>query len=833
MNVSWPRQGAIPGWPELTPRFLSALATMLVMAVVSAAHAWSQPSAVVPRDEATLERRAEAELVRGRYAEAEALFEQAAADDPAGDGALGLARLLQRLGRAHEAQPILEGIVERHAQSSDAAALTRAGQASQALGRYRAANTLLRRAEALAPGSVPTNIAWGELFLEKYNRPDAIRSFRAALEKSPESAAAHLGLARALADENPPAAVESARRALELDPSRTAAYVLLAGLALDEGRPSETAALVERALDINPVDFEALSLRAALAYAADDRQAFERDVARVLAINSAYGDIYRVTGERLARQYRFEEAVPLVEKALEVDPRNNRARSDLGLLLLRTGDETQARTLLAEAFKNDPYDVVTYNLLSLLDTLDGFDTIERSGLVVKLPNDEAPVMGELVPALAARALATLEARYAFSPRGPILVEMFSRHDDFAVRTLGLPGMIGALGACFGRVVTLDSPKARAPGTFNWEATLWHELAHVITLQMSNQRVPRWLSEGVSVYEERLASPGWGRESELEFLRAYAGGRLLDVRRLNTGFTNPRTITLAYHQASVVVESIVDAHGEAGLRRLIAAYASGADDDRAMQQAFGQGLEPMAQHYDEYLARRYGDVRRALSLDAAVGDALAGADLEELRRLAAEHVGSYDVHMALARGLIDADRAAEADEVLRRAASLLPTAIGPESPRALLAGQAERLGDHASAMAWLEAMLADDHTGLETARTLARLAEQAADTTRQMTAHERIVQVSPFESASHAALGRLLRAQGRIDPAIGRFRLALAAGPIDPSSVRTDLAEALVAVGRSAEAKEQVLFALEATPRYERAQELLLQLVDGPPVRPNR
>ena len=71
-------------------------------------------------------------------------------------------------------------------------------------------------------------------------------------------------------------------------------------------------------------------------------------------------------------------------------------------------------------------------------------------------------------------------------------------------------MIGALGACFGRVVTMDSPKARPPGEFQWEATLWHELAHVVTLQMSNQRVPRWLTEGISVYEENAGAPGVGR-----------------------------------------------------------------------------------------------------------------------------------------------------------------------------------------------------------------------------------------------------------------------------------------------------------------------------------
>ena len=47
----------------------------------------------------------------------------------------------------------------------------------------------------------------------------------------------------------------------------------------------------------------------------------------------------------------------------------------------------------------------------------------------------------------------------------------------------------ALGACFGRVVTLDSPRARPPGDFSWGETLWHEMAHVITLQLSRQRVP--------------------------------------------------------------------------------------------------------------------------------------------------------------------------------------------------------------------------------------------------------------------------------------------------------------------------------------------------------
>ena len=145
--------------------------------------------------------------------------------------------------------------------------------------------------------------------------------------------------------------------------------------------------------------------------------------------------------------------------------------------------------------------------------------------------------------------------YQFTPKGPILIEIFPVHDDFAVRNLGLPGLVGALGACFGRVVSLDSPRAKAPGAFSWQATLWHELAHVYTLQMSNQRIPRWLTEGVSVHEETRERPEWGGEMEVPFAIAMERGQVLKLKDLNSGFTKPDTIALAYYQASLLVGHI--------------------------------------------------------------------------------------------------------------------------------------------------------------------------------------------------------------------------------------------------------------------------------------
>ena len=198
-----------------------------------------------------------------------------------------------------------------------------------------------------------------------------------------------------------------------------------------------------------------------------------------------------------------------------------------------------------------------------MDSLDKFAVFEDKDFVVKMHKDEAPVMQEYVLSLAHRAIDTLSKRYQFTPKGPILIEIFPKHDDFAVRNVGLPGMIGALGACFGRVVTMDSPRAPGRGGSQWEATLWHELAHVITLQMTNKRLPRWVSEGISSYEEALARREWGRGQDMQFASMLNAGQAIKLKDLNAAFQNPRLISIAYFQASVVIEYLVKTYGDEG------------------------------------------------------------------------------------------------------------------------------------------------------------------------------------------------------------------------------------------------------------------------------
>ncbi len=439
------------------------------------------------------------------------------------------------------------------------------------------------------PPTIPSSTRqWGDLFLEKYDRQNAAKSYQIALKTDAAFGPALLGMARALADENPPQAARLAEQVLKINPREIGAHLLVAEMAADQDKKKEAREAIEKALELNPKSLEALSMQAGLDYVEGKNQEYQEAVAAALKINPTYGEVYRVIGSVTARAYRFDEAAEIVRKGIALDRDNVRAYADLGAHLMRTGDETNARRMLETAFKNDPFDVVTKNLLDLLDTLEPFATIREGDMVLRLHPDEAPVMREYAPALAKEALAALVKTWEFTPRGPILIEMFPRHDDFAVRTLGLPGMLGALGACFGRVVTLDSPKARDPGTFNWGVTLWHEMAHVITLQLSNQRLPRWLSEGISTFEEKRARPEWGREMDIPFARAIDRGKVLKLRDLNSGFMNPETISLAYYQASLVVEHIVDVYGQRKLRAFVQSYADGIDTEAAITAGLRRG-----------------------------------------------------------------------------------------------------------------------------------------------------------------------------------------------------------------------------------------------------
>jgi Flp pilus assembly protein TadD len=766
---------------------------------------------------------------RGQQDAALKMLESAVAAQPAGEAALELGFLLQKYyGKTEAATEHFNRVLNRAGQAQDPESLFRAARAAAALGRVQDANTLFRAAARSSDPAIET--AWGELFYETFNPPEALRSFQSVLKQDEEWAPAHLGAARTLANENPPAAAAAAEQALKIDPHYSDAELFLAELDLDNTRYGDARERIDRVLARNATHLDARSLLAAVAYVRDDKAAFDAEAKRVLAINPTFGEFYRAAGSLAARNYRFDEAVALTRQAVDLDPTNIRAASDLGLHLMRTGDEAEARRVLDRTFKAFPFDQVTFNLLALLDKLEKFEVVQEGDLIFKFHPDEAKILREYAIPLTKDAMKRLSELYQFTPKGPILIEIFPVHDDFAVRNLGLPGLVGALGACFGRVVSLDSPRAKAPGSFSWQATLWHELAHVYTLQMSNQRIPRWLTEGVSVHEETRERPEWGGEMEMPFAIALERGQVLKLKDLNSGFTKPDTIALSYYQASLLVGHIIATHGEPALRKLIQSYADGTEGEAAITKSLGVNFDQLQGTFDKMLEQRFAPLRAALrdqskpQVDLGLPQGSAG-DIAALKTLASQNPGSFRAQLLLGAALAkQGDKAAF--EPLEKAAALAPRAMGDGSPHMLMGRLAEQLKDPARALTEYRAQLVYDGTAIEAARRLTELAAKANDEKTLAMAHARLVELDPFDVAGHTGLGRAAVRAKDATVAVREFKVALAVGPPDRASAHCDLAEGYLLAGKPADAKKEALAALEIAPTFERAQEILLKAIEG-------
>ena len=344
-------------------------------------------------------------------------------------------------------------------------------------------------------------------------------------------------------------------RSIAINPNYVDALVFKAGQELEAGRLDEAVLSLDKAQKISPRSPDVHSVRAALLYLQDSDPTPE--INATPEVSPRFGKLYETLARYATNTRRTEQAAQFARKAIELSPRLWSAHLSLGMSLLRMGQMTEGRTEVEKAFKGDPFNLWAKNTLDLLDTMADFRETKRGNFIIKTGAQETDVLSTYAGDLLDEASTKLIAKYRFTPKGPITIEIFPNHEDFAVRTLGIPGL-GALGVCFGQVVSQDSPSARETGEFNWGSTLWHEYTHVITLQMTDYRIPRWFSEGLSVYEERRARPGWGDDWNPLFVRAFLAGRWFKMEDLDSGFQRPRSpedVPIAYFRLHRFVNSL--------------------------------------------------------------------------------------------------------------------------------------------------------------------------------------------------------------------------------------------------------------------------------------
>ena len=684
------------------------------------------------------------------------------------------------------------------------------------------------RALQLDAANIDARIALGELFLEKYNAAEAQRTLGDVRQINPSHPMGLVASAARLVFDGQPGADSLLLAAVSISPEFVPARVMMARGMLDVERYADAIREAERALRTNPASAEALGVLAAAHFVSGNEKGYEDARARAMAINPRDAAFYVTLAEMTSRVRRYATAADFARQAIAADSTRWKAHSTLGMNLLRLGKIVEGRQRLDVAFKGDPYDVWVKNTLDLLDTFKNYDTTSSAHVHYMIEKTEAPLLGVYLKDLSERAYAKLQQRYGYTPPPPIRIEVYRSHADFSVRTVGLAGL-GALGVSFGTTLAFDSPAAKDAGPFNWGSTVWHELAHTFTLGSTDHRVPRWFSEGLSVWEEHQAKPGWGAGVSPVFLEAYRAGKLVPVSRMNDGFlrpTYPEQIGYSYYQASLVMDLIVKDWGEKALAALLAEFKAGRTTDEAFMKVTNLAMPTLDRRFDAYFKERFAGPLAAL---AAQGPEYpSGMTAAELLGRANEMKGSYRAQLLAAQALVRSGQREEAIIVLERAHGLFPEYGGDDSPAAGLAALYLAAGDSTKAARMLKVLVLSDESNYEANVQLAALAIAARDTTTAIESLERAIYINPFPPAIHVSLAALAIATKDYVLGVRESEALVALDPVDRAEALYRLALAYKEAGDPAKAKRSVLRALEDAPNFEKAQELLLAIVDGRP-----
>ncbi len=734
--------------------------------------------------------------------------------------------ILKLTGKEEPAQEIFQTFVKYYEDEDvdTAEALTLVARALTHLERYKDANDIYLEAIAADEECIDAQLGGGELYTAKYNYKDSADFLNDALKINQNSARAHLAVASNKRIEGGDAMNAALTQALKINPNYVEAKTFAATIDLEAERHQSAAKLIDEALKINPNSLEAHTLRAAMFWLQDKKSEYENEVKATLAINPRYGSLHETLAHFATQTRRYSESVAFLNEAVRLSPNLWSSHLALGMGLLRLGRMEEGRATVEKAFEGDPFNVWAKNTLDLLDAMKEYRETKNGDFIIKADAKENDVLVGYAADLLNEAKTRLSAKYKFTPRAPISVEIFPNHEDFAVRALGLPGL-GALGVCFGQVIAQDSPSARDKGDFNWGSTLWHEYAHVITLQITDHLIPRWFSEGLSVFEEHNARPGWGDDWNIENIRAFSENRWFTIANLDNGFIRPKRaedIGLAYFQASQICHFIEDRYGFNAILEMLRGYKEKKKTPEILAQTLKLSEPDFDREFNTYVRGKIDKYIKALEPGWKTRG-YSQTPKEEILVKAASSPDDFALNLRAGALYFADNNHDKAVAHLKRSIELFPFQSDRGAAYELLAQIYEKRGDKTALAETLESLIKVDETDYDALKKLAQLKHEAGDRARALELMKMSFYVNPFEHAAHTLAGDLLLDRNEAEPAIREFQIVLAAAPPNVAEAQYNLARAFHAAGKSKDARRALLRSLEAAPSFDKAQELLLKL----------
>ena len=679
---------------------------------------------------------------------------------------------------------------------------------------------LFDNAEKDDPTHRAVPLAKGALALSKSDYTLASRVYQLALKKHPKDADIHYGVAKAFEGTDRKVMQQHLAAALAANPNHIPSHLLLADNLIDREAYKEAEKLLADVLKVNPEQPEAWAYRAVLAHLRSDKAGEKTARERALKHWPRIPRVPHLIGRKLSQKYRFAEGSAYQRQALVFDAKHIPARIQLAQDLLRLGLEKEGWAMAAAAHEEDGYDVSTFNLVTLKDTLGKYRTLKNDDFILRMEPREAEIYGPRALALLQRAKDTLCKKYGLELKQPTTVEIFAEQKDFGVRTFGMPDNPGFLGVCFGCVITANSPASQMPDPANWESVLWHEFCHTVTLTMTKNKMPRWLSEGISVYEERQANPAWGQSMNPRFREMILGGELTPVSKLSGAFLSPKTgahLSFAYFESSLVVEHIIGRFGLEAIRKILRDLGEGVE----INAAIAKHTEPMAKLEPAFAA--FAKSRAEALAPKLDWTKPTPADLKSgVAEFAKRHPKNIYLLQRRARKALGEKKWEAAKAPCRELIELFPRQAGGDSAYVMLAKAHRELKEFKEERAVLRrfAVLTDD--AFDVYLRLMKLGAEAKDWAAVRANAERALAVNPLLAPPHRHLAEAAEALKKNDAAIGAWQTVLRLDPRDPAEAHFRLAKLLYAKA-DPRAKRHLLMALEEAPRFREAHRMLLKI----------
>lgn len=690
-------------------------------------------------------------------------------------------------------------------------------------------NLFYDRVREADPQFLEAYIATAELALAKGDYKVAADTLQAAERIDSTDPRVPYLLARAWQPSDREKAAEALQRAIKLNPNHAPSLLLQAEALIDREQYELAEKLIGDVLAINLHDQDAWALLAVLAHL---RGNFEIESLMRAAALSTWGDnpgVDHLIGLKLSQNYRFEEGSEYQSRALDMRPGYPPAGFQLAQDLLRLGYDDVGWKLAEFVAEKDPYNVVAHNLTTLHDRVEKFTVLESDDIQVRMDSREAAIYGDAVLELLSEARRSLCEKYDVVPDKTVVVEIYPQQKDFAIRTFGLPGGAGYLGVCFGRVITANSPASQGERPANWKSVLWHEFCHVVTLEKTSNRMPRWLSEGISVYEERQRDASWGESMSPQYRQMILGEDLTPVSRLSGAFLAPPSpihLQFAYYESSLVVEFLIEQHGIEALKQILVDLGDGLSINDALVRNVGS-LIKLDIEFAEYARRRakaFGE--RA---DWSRDELPEQVSIDELAKWVEDHPENYWGLRSLAEALMASKQFDRAREPLEKLVELGTVTGEPQGPLEMLATVYRELDLHDAERETHLQIIEQSSDALPSLRRLAELSVEAEQWEELADYAARILAINPLIAAGHDALATAAERLEEPRIAIEPLNALAAMDPVDPAGIEYRLAKTLAELDDQESARRHVLRALEVAPRYRDALRLLLRLAEPPKV----